>query len=88
MIVEHGGPFGRLQMTTSSLVEAEGFSDTRGVLRRPLVDVDPQQLRAAEPPGPISDEVLEDLCPVAIEEDCLAQRITPVFIGRLYPACR
>jgi hypothetical protein len=75
-------------MVTSSLVEAEGFSDPRGVLRRPLVHVDPQQLRAPQPPGPISNEVLEDLCLVAIEEDCLTQRTPPVFIGRLYPACR
>ena len=75
-------------MITSSLVEAEGFSDTRGVLRRPLVDVDPQQLRAPQPLGPISDEVLENLCLVAIEEDCLAQRRPPMFIGRLYPASR
>ena len=88
MILEHRRPFGRLQMVTSSLIEAEGLSDTRGVLRRPLVDVDPQQLRAPQPPGPISNEVLEDLCLVAIEEDCLAQRMHPAFIGRLYPACR
>ena len=88
-ILEHRGRVGSRQAVTSSVIDTEGLSDMLGVVglfADPMLD--PQQLRAPKPPGPISNEVLEDLRVVAIEEDCLAHRRPPVFIGRLYPANR
>jgi hypothetical protein len=84
VVLEDRATARRGQPIPRRVVEVERFRYAICVLCSAILDVDPQKLRAVQPPWPLR-KIVEALDLVAIEEDRTAQDVPSLFICRLYP---